>query len=166
MASDPYASAKFFHLMIETILEVLFGFSRRRNGVVTRRRGIFGVIKSYVGTVEAQGRGSLHLHLLLWLEGAPTANELRRAMKSEPVREKIKRFIRDTIRADLDGKMSAEVLAMPKTDAVSYSRPLDPRKSDAAMEREFEIAIARATQHHVCSHANCLKVVKGRTVCK
>ena len=40
MASDPYASAKFFHLMIETILEVLFGFSRRRNGVVTRRRGI------------------------------------------------------------------------------------------------------------------------------
>ena len=65
MASDPYASAKFFkfHLMIEMILEVLFGFSRRRNGVVTQRRWIFGVIKSYVGTVEAQGRGSLHLHM-------------------------------------------------------------------------------------------------------
>ena len=55
---------------------------------------------------------------------------------------------------------------MPKTVAVSYSQPLDPRTSDGDMEREFEIEIARATQHHVCSHANCLKVMKGRTVCK
>ena len=55
IASDPYASAKFFHLMIETILEVLFGISKCRNGIIARKEGIFGIIKSYVGTIEAQG---------------------------------------------------------------------------------------------------------------
>jgi hypothetical protein len=166
MASDPYAAAKFFHFMIETILEVLFGFSKRRNGQITRKRGIFGTIKSYVGTVEAQGRGSLHLHLLLWLEGAPTASGLKRALTTSAVRDKIKKFIGDTIRADLDGKTPAEVHAMPKTDAVSYSRPLDPRTTDALTEKKTEVDIARATQYHTCSYANCLRIIKGRTVCK
>ncbi|KAF8809589.1 hypothetical protein BYT27DRAFT_7209910 [Phlegmacium glaucopus] len=76
VASDPYASAKFFHFLIETILEALFGITKRQEG-------IFGIVKSYVGTVEAQGCGSLHLHLLLWLDGAPTAKELMHALKND-----------------------------------------------------------------------------------
>ena len=166
MASDPYASAKFFHFIIGTILEVLFGVSKRRDGRFTRREGIFGVIKSYVGTVEAQGRGSLHLHLLLWLEGAPTASELREALTTDVFRDKIKLYIKKTIRADLDEKRTADVLAIPRVDAVSYSRPLDPRNTDRDASDEAERLIARTTQYHHCSFANCLKVIKGRTTCK
>jgi hypothetical protein len=166
MASDPYASAKYFHFMIETIFEAIFGISKRRSGKIDRREGVFGTIKSYVGTVEAQGRGSLHLHLLLWLLGAPTASELRHALSSDTFREKIKRYIKETIRADLDGRETAEVLAMPKVDAVSYSRPLDPRNSDDQAANINEQKIARSTQYHHCSFANCLKIIKGRTVCK
>ncbi|KAF8806022.1 hypothetical protein BYT27DRAFT_7257442 [Phlegmacium glaucopus] len=55
IASDPYASAKFFHFMIETILEALFGLSKCRNGIIMMKEGILGLVKSYVGTVEAQG---------------------------------------------------------------------------------------------------------------
>ncbi|KAF8803427.1 hypothetical protein BYT27DRAFT_7214734 [Phlegmacium glaucopus] len=167
MASDPYASAKFFHLMINTILEVLIGFSKRWNGIIVRREGIFGVVKSYVGTVEAQGRGSLHLHLLLWLAGAPTAKELNDALTNDVFREKIKRYIRETIRADLDMKDAAEVAAMAKVDAASYSRPLDPRKpADVSAMKLTESGLARTTQFHKCSYTNCLKIVKGRAVCK
>ena len=166
IAADPYASAHFFHFMIKTILEVIFGISRRRNGMFERKEGVFGTIKSYIGTVEAQGRGSLHLHLLLWLEGAPTARELKLALTNDTFREKIKRFIKETIRADLDGKSSSQVQAMPKTDAVSYSRPVDPRRYDAVTAKETEQSTARATQYHLCSYANCLKSIKGRTVCK
>jgi hypothetical protein len=68
------------------------------------------------------------LHLLLWLEGAPTASEMRHALSTEPFREKIKGYIKETIRADLDRKQTAEVLGMRKIDAVAYSRPLDPPK--------------------------------------
>ena len=126
MASDPYASAKFFHFMIETILVVLFGISKKRNDVFVRKEGIFGMVRSYVGMVEAQGRGSLHLHLLLWLEGALTANELRRALTSDDFRERIKRYIKATIWADFDRCQAQEIYAIPKVDTVSYSRPLDP----------------------------------------
>jgi hypothetical protein len=51
MVSDPYVSANFFHLMIRTILETLFGISKGRLGIIIRKEGIFGVVKSYVGTV-------------------------------------------------------------------------------------------------------------------
>ena len=163
VASDPYASAKFFHFTIATILEVLFGISKRRNGIFVRREGIFGVVKSYIGTVEVQGCGSLHLHLLLWLEGVPTASEMRHVLTAELFRDKIKRYIKATIRADLDGKVTAEVLALPKVDAVSYSRPLDPRLNNADAAKQNEQALARLTQYHHCSYANCLKIIKGRT---
>ena len=166
MASDPYASANFFHFMIETIINCLFGISKKRNGMFVRKDGIFGTIKSYVGTVEAQGRGSLHLHMLLWLEGAPTATEFKHALTSENFREKIKRYIQTTICADINGKQEAEVRAMTKVDTVSYSRPLDPRKSNDNTAKQNEQAIARSTQYHQCSYTNCLKIIKGRTVCK
>jgi hypothetical protein len=55
---------------------------------------------------------------------------------------------------------------MPKVEAVLYSRPLDPRKSDDNAIKQNEQAIARSTQYHQCSYNNCLKVIKGRTVCK
>ncbi|KAF8807975.1 hypothetical protein BYT27DRAFT_7056596, partial [Phlegmacium glaucopus] len=52
MAADPYASANFFHMMIKIFLEVLIGFSKGRNRVIVRKEGIFGIVKSYVGTIE------------------------------------------------------------------------------------------------------------------
>ena len=67
----------------------------------------------------------------MWLEGAPTASELRQALVTDTFREKVKKFIKDTIRADIDGKPNAQVRAMPKIDAVSYSQPLDSKKHDA-----------------------------------
>jgi hypothetical protein len=166
MASDPYASANFFHLMIGTILETLFGITKGRNGIIVRKEGIFGVVKSYVGTVEAQGRGTLHLHMLLWLEGAPTAGALKQALTTDLFRERIIQYIKKTIRADLDGKGANEVLKMPKVEAVSYSRPLDPQDGDTETVAISEQRIARATQYHQCSYSNCLKSVKGRMVCK
>ena len=131
MASDPYTSARLFHFMIQTILITLFRIAKHHNRIFERREGIFGLVRSYIGTVEAQERGSLHLHLLLWLEEAPTSSELREALKSEMFREKIKSYIMETICADLDGKKTPEVLAIPKVDSVSYLRPLDPREIDS-----------------------------------
>jgi hypothetical protein len=167
MACDPFASAKFFHLMIGTILEVLMGVTTSRNSNISRKEGIFGMVQSYIGTVEAQGRGSLHLHLLVWLTGAPTASELKSALSDYRFREKVKQYIKSTIRADLGMKGTAEVVAIPKADCVSYSRPLDPRKpSDVSDMEATESKLARTTQLHQCSSLTCVKIIKGRKVCK
>ncbi|KAJ7159003.1 hypothetical protein C8R43DRAFT_882218 [Mycena crocata] len=50
--------------MVDQFTNVFLGFQR------DCKRGVFGRVKHYYGVVEAQNRGSLHLHILIWLEGA------------------------------------------------------------------------------------------------
>jgi hypothetical protein len=38
--------------------------------------GILGVVKAYYGTVEAQGRRSLHCHMMVWVSGSLNPNEI------------------------------------------------------------------------------------------
>lgn len=84
IAADPYAAAKFFHFVIAAILEELFGIiAYRRGALVTRTDGIFGKVASYIGTVEAQGRGTLHLHIVVWLCGSLTSARMKEALHSE-----------------------------------------------------------------------------------
>jgi len=46
-------------------------------GVDADHPGIYGDTSSYYGTVEQQGRLTLHLHMLLWIKGALTPQEIR-----------------------------------------------------------------------------------------
>ncbi|KIK38544.1 hypothetical protein CY34DRAFT_90817, partial [Suillus luteus UH-Slu-Lm8-n1] len=67
IASDPCAATKFFHFIIQVILEELMGiiFLRQKRGHIVYKEGVFGTVEAYVGTVQAQGQGTLHLHMLL-----------------------------------------------------------------------------------------------------
>ena len=82
VAQDPFSAAKYFHLIMKCILEILFGIKNVR-GWIEREEGICGEVQSHVGTVEAQGRGTLHLHMLLWLKDAPTAEQMKVALRSQ-----------------------------------------------------------------------------------
>jgi len=113
IASDPYASAKFFHFMIRTLIDIVMGI-RKSNPVYYRRPGAFGIIQACIGTVEAQGHGTLHLHMLVWLKDAPTASVMQAALKDERFRVRVAEFIRSTIRADIDGKTTEAILQIPK----------------------------------------------------
>jgi hypothetical protein len=63
VACDPFAASQFFFFLAETILETHFGFSV--NGrTAENRMGALGRGNAYFGVVEAQGRGSLHLHMV------------------------------------------------------------------------------------------------------
>ena len=46
-------------------------------GVDADHSGLYGDTSSYYGTVEQQGRLTLHLHMLLWIRGALTPQEIR-----------------------------------------------------------------------------------------
>jgi len=75
VAGDPYAAAKFFHFMIRTILHTLFCIKVLKFKVHASL-GILGEISAYFGTVETQGQGSLHLHMLLWWKNGPSFDEM------------------------------------------------------------------------------------------
>jgi len=166
VAEDPFSSAKYFHFIVKCVLEILFGVKKKSNGHIDRKEGIFGKIQSYVGTVEAQGRGTLHLHMLLWLEDAPSATEMKAALKSETFRDKLVGYIKGSIRASIGDMSHTQVVAIPKTPGISYSRPLDPRTASSNESEENEVKLVRALQLHQCSLTTCLRVIKGRMVCK
>lgn len=88
VAQDPYAAAKFFFFIINTVLSTLFGIEVSKDHVYSQP-GLLGRITDYFGVVEAQGRGTLHVHMLLWLEDAPNAEEMHLLLQRESFRERI-----------------------------------------------------------------------------
>ncbi len=159
MASDPFASAQYFHLVINIVLQELFGIKGATSGsFVSRKDGIFGLVNAYIGAVEAQGRGTLHLHILLWLKGAPSSKTMTQALLSEAFREKMKEFIRANITADLYGASSSDIENMAKGTAVSYARPMCPSEPQYDSRKKAGLArVARTVQYHKCQINMCVK---------
>ena len=167
VASDPLASASFFHIMVQAVLGSLLGItSFHKHGHIKREKGILGTIQGYIGTVEAQGRGSLHLHMLLWLKGAPNADGMRELLTSEAFREKARSFISANIHADIEGKDGNSILAIPRQSKVAFSRPIDPRKPTYDNDKKLVVKnLARIVQVHQCGQS-CLKYSNAGTFCK
>lgn len=72
-ASNPVAAARFFHFVVEK-------FVRHILGIGTSHDGLLGPTAGYYATVEQQGRLTLHLHMLLWIQGGMTPEELKSRM--------------------------------------------------------------------------------------
>ena len=157
IAADPYAAAKFFHFLIQTIIETLFGV-KVTNFQVKSKMGILGRVSAYFGTVESQGRGTLHLHLLVWLKDAPNADQIPELLKAENFRNKMTSYIQANLRAYLPGLESSEsVKAIPKKKDITYSRPPHPYSPNyEKLLSEFELNLARVEQLHTCQTRRCL----------
>jgi hypothetical protein len=167
IADDPYAAAKFFHFMIATILETLLGV-KVTPAQVKSGMGVFGHVTAYFGVVESQGRGTLHLHLLVWLKHAPSSDEMSTLLKTEEFRARVVAFIRANIRAYAPGFEDEEsVKKLPHNNEVSYSRPPVPGSTNYDTQlTSSEALIARMEQIHTCKPRRCLVFKKGQLVCK
>jgi hypothetical protein len=168
VAANPYAAAHFFHFVIGFVLEVLFGI-KAGNGKSRshRKEGLFGTVQVYIGTVEAQGQSTLHLHLLLWLKDAPTPATCKQALQHPCFRERIQSFIRQNIVADIEDKSTYQVFAMKPDKEASYSWPCDPRSEGIEDIRKSRTKVlARSLQYHLCKDRVCCVFKNGQVVCK
>jgi len=168
MALDPYTAAKFFHFLVRTILTTLLGVEATTQCVHTHM-GIFGKVVGYFGLVESQGRGTLHLHLLVWLKNTLVSETIEELLRGEDFHQKIRNFIKENIRAYLPGFESAEELKkIPNDVEVAYSRPPNPQSANYDAEIvDLERRVAHSKQHHTCEVRRCLIMdYKGRWVCK
>ena len=75
IAGNPVAAARFFDLMVRSFIKNVLGVDHDHPG-------LYGKTSGYYGTVEQQGRLTLHLHLLLWIEGALSPQEVRDRLAS------------------------------------------------------------------------------------
>jgi hypothetical protein len=168
VARDPYAAAKFHHFIVQVILETLFGAKRTRYKF-TSNKGIFGYLNAYFGMDETQGRGTLHLHMLLFLRNAPTSAEMHALLQTEEFCNRLVKFIQQSFRAYLPGLESkASIAKIPKEPEIVYSRPINPDMQDYDVEvSKFELRLARTEQVHDCSFRRCLVPAKdGFVRCK
>lgn len=76
VALHPEVAAVAFNIQINSFVDVIL---RHKHGP-----GIFGHCKVYYGTVEAQGCGTLHCHMLIWVAGNPSPQALRDQMSADP----------------------------------------------------------------------------------
>src|SRR5258708_16655828 len=111
IAKDPYAGAKFFHFNINLIIQSLFGIDSSRQQI-TSSNGIFGEVVSYIGVIESQNCGTLHLHMILWLKDTPPADEMHHLLKMESFHECIQTFISQNIHAHVPGMTSYTLKTM------------------------------------------------------
>ena len=70
VTKNPGPAVQFFDFMIKGFLDVVV-----RHG--DPDGGLFGYCKAFYSMVEAQGRGTLHCHMLIWLEGNASPQNLR-----------------------------------------------------------------------------------------
>lgn len=80
IGKNPVVAAQFFDIYVKAFLSTLLGYDPTQKDLTG---GVLGLVKRYYGCVESQGRGTLHCHMLVWLEGALNPNEIRdRVMKN------------------------------------------------------------------------------------
>lgn len=172
---NPVAATKAFFFMMKLFFEVLLGIKVNSLGHLKREMGIFGITESYIGSIEAQGRGTLHVHLLVWLHGSTTAEEMQALLKDEDFRRRMELFITKNIRSHVDGldedylkSETSKQRKVLKKIATPFSRPLDPRMPNyEESKKEFEFASARVHHVHKCTPGTCLVAKKkGKMRCK
>ena len=168
IARNPFAAAKFFHFTIDVILEALLQI-KVTPFAVKAKKGVLGTMSAYVGCVESQGRGTLHLHMLLWLANTPTSGELQALFKMEDFWSRVVAYIKANLHAYLPGLESAQtVRAIPKEKEIPYSRPPNPASPTYAKDlQDMELRLARAQQVHTCKERQCIRYDKqGGRFCK
>ncbi len=105
VAKNPGACARFFHAMISTFINVVLRFGKPE-------KGLFGKCTAYYGTVEAQARGSLHCHMLIWLDGHPSPQKMRDMMQSsDEYKTHMFAWLESIIKSELLG--TTEVVSEP-----------------------------------------------------
>ncbi|KZO96691.1 hypothetical protein CALVIDRAFT_481063, partial [Calocera viscosa TUFC12733] len=73
--------------------------------------GLFGTCTGWYGMVEAQGRGTLHCHMLVWISNNPSPKTLRELLNGDDFKERMLTWLERIIKTELPG--DSEVVVEP-----------------------------------------------------
>ena len=163
--NHPAYCANTFNLMIHAIVVIkqLFGIqlssSYKKSGQqqslntsfkTETPNGIFNFSKGLFGVVETQGRGSLHMHMLLW--GIPVSDYLSENLSSKGKREQICNLASDymTVSVPREG-FEHDVL-----NKVRVGLQNCPSFEDTSGMLLREFLVASTVQNHICTEM-CFK---------
>jgi hypothetical protein len=158
-ASNSVGLAQFFHAIMTIVLDAL---DPTRLPGESDMDGILGKINAYYGAVEGQNRGTLHCHLVVWLDQCPSPGELHAKLReNKELRRRLKDYLDEVIKRDLsqfpDDGIPPNVDTSQKA---SNSPPLDPFVEDnCVLQCACRYRIRKGIkqyQYHCCT-ATCQK---------
>jgi hypothetical protein len=90
VAKNPKAQSDFFQTYVQGFVRHVLGWDLDKNRPMTRTGpdgavylgGILGVPLAHFGVTECQNRGSLHLHMLCWIQGATSTDVLNKLLQA------------------------------------------------------------------------------------
>ncbi|KAJ6529959.1 hypothetical protein DFH09DRAFT_934508 [Mycena vulgaris] len=135
-------------------LDIILGAKR------ASKIGILGKVKGWYAVVEAQVRGSLHLHIVIWIEGAPASLNMKERKNSDPeFKQKLAVWYDDLICQSFPKNTVPYIPAEggPKQLPV-LSRPVDPNSEDYAQRRNLCENTGLVHEHN----ATCFKHIPRR----
>src|SRR3984957_4650754 len=163
VAKNPAITAKFFNIYMKAFLSCLVGYDPKFQDL---EGGIFGLCKAYYGCVEAQGRGSLHCHMLIWLHGGLNPNEIKEKLISDS-------SFKDRLLFYLEDIISNEIPNDPGTNFITPSSRFHPcavrgiNVTDSNNEDQMNMRqkdmhlLTKACQYHTHS-TTCYKYYTGK----
>ncbi|KAJ6555750.1 hypothetical protein B0H10DRAFT_1847594 [Mycena sp. CBHHK59/15] len=140
--------------MVDQFVNVFLGFEREC------KRGVFGRVKHYYGVFEAQNRGSLHLHILIWLEGALSPKLIQeRAMANEDFKQQLFVWLESIIKHELpSGTRSLSSASKAQQKKCLLGRPRHPDEADFDAEWPQYLREVLDASGHVHEHNDtCFK---------
>ncbi|KAF7965594.1 hypothetical protein HWV62_42679, partial [Athelia sp. TMB] len=155
IANNPVAGARFFDFVVKTFIRCVLG-------VGEDRQGLFGDTAAYYGTVEQQGRLTLHLHLLLWIRSALTPQEIRERIM-EPDGEFQKKMVQYLESAHQGEFKTGSVKDVTKDVAAQSARPgyEDPTETLASRPK-YGCGLDRCEGCEVCTEKDKWEMHKDR----
>ena len=111
--SNPAAVATYFHESVKLYLAAFLQFplsDGKGNKGIRASEGLFSFVESFAGTVETQLRGSLHLHMLMWLAGV-RLDQLKAMLEDPQWRRSWFELVGSVASAELPKHLRREVVA-------------------------------------------------------
>ena len=94
IAQDPFAAAQYFRVILSAVVSTLLGVEGCFNDgkKLVFKEGIFGTVSALITAFETQGRGTLHAHMILWLEGSPSPSLVKKLLTTQSFRDRVSRY--------------------------------------------------------------------------
>jgi hypothetical protein len=106
IANNPVACARFFHFMVQQFIEHVLGID-------LYHPGLYGKTSAYYGTIEQQGQLTLYIHLLLWIKGGLTPDEIKNRIidPTSDFQQKMVKYLKSASQGEFLTGTQAEVLS-------------------------------------------------------
>ncbi|RDB20445.1 hypothetical protein Hypma_012444 [Hypsizygus marmoreus] len=158
VAKNPVVAAKFFNIYMKAFISTLLGVDPScptENGT----SGVFGIVNGYYGCVEAQGRGTLHCHMLVWLKGSLNPDVLKKtALENEDFKARLVSFLEDSIASSVPDELVPDV-DLPTSSNHPCSERMSTNANPHIRRKHLRILVERCQRHK--HNDTCWKYWKG-----